>query len=703
MFINEIRKIPFFRLIIPFILGIIYKINYPFPFKYLSIALLALITVTFFYGYYYNKKTDYHKRWVMGFLVSVSLFLAGVMVTFVQTQNDNKFSEANIFIGRLIEPAKETEKSIKIILEMAEYQTDYVWHPSTANVILYAKKDSLSKLLEYGDLITFNTNFKTIKNSGNPDEFDYKKYLANKNIHFQSYLNTDNWKLIATDQGNMVYATAYKLRKKLLKIYKSKNISGDEFAILAALTLGVKDYLSPEIMKTYSTSGAMHILAVSGLHVGIIYLILNSFLFFMRKNKLLKIIKATILIIFIWFFALITGLSPSVTRASIMLSFIVIGNASGRHPSVFNSIAVSAFLILLFKPLAILHVGFQLSYFAVLAIVYFQPMLYRLLNPNNIILDKIWALTAVSIAAQIGTFPISIYYFHKFPSYFFITNLIAIPAAYIIIVFAIGLLIFNFLPFISDIFAYILKYTIVVLNFSTTRIENLPLSSINYISYSGIETLIMCLVIIIFAVFIFNQNKKWLIYTFVLLLIFAISNSVRKINSFEKSMFVVFNSKSTPVIGFKQSNNFIIITDSTFSQNKKNANYLLDNLLTNKFIKKTSILRSDIIETHNENHKTESLFFQDHYIKYKNLKIVLLNDERFNGMESSSKLKTDIVILSKGFSSNIDQLSKLFEFETLVLDATIPYWQEKAILRDCAALNINAYNVKELGAYIREW
>jgi len=168
-------------------------------------------------------------------------------------------------------------------------------------------------------------------------------------------------------------------------------------------------------------------------------------------------------------------------------------------------------------------------------------------------------------------------------------------------------------------------------------------------------------------------------------------------------MFIVFNSKSTPVMGIKSHQNFSIITDSTFAKNKKSTKYLLDNLLTYKFIKDSSIVRSDLIEKQTKYHKSGSFFFQNYYIKYKDLKIVLLNNERFDEMESPTKLNTDIVILSKGFSSNVEQINKLFAFETLVLDATIPYWQEKTILRDCGALNINVHNVKESGAYIREW
>ncbi|OQY05758.1 MAG: hypothetical protein B6I20_00585 [Bacteroidetes bacterium 4572_117] len=701
MFINEIRKIPFFRLIVPFIIGIIYKIKFPFPYQYLYAGLILVVASTILYGYYYNKKTNYHKRWVMGFLISLSLFLAGAMTVSIQNKTNNNFSSANKFTAKLIEPIKETKKSIRLILEIENYLSDTVWVASNEKVIVYAKRDSLSALLKYGDLITFNADFKAIKNSGNPNEFDYKEYLANKNIHYQTYLNTGNWKLVAKTQGNIIYATAYKLREKLLEIYKSKNITGDEFAILAALTLGVKDYLSPEIMRTYSTSGAMHILAVSGLHVGIIYLLLNSMLFFMRKNTLVKASKAVILIVFIWLFALITGLSPSVTRASIMLSFIIVGNASGRRPSVYNSIAVSAFLILLFKPLAILHVGFQLSYLAVLAIIYFQPKIYRLLNPQNVILDKIWALTAVSIAAQIGTFPISIYYFHKFPSYFFITNLVAIPAAYMIIVLAIALLVFNFLPFISDIIAYALKSTIAALNYSTLQIENLPVSSINQISFSAYESIALYLIMLAIAFYMINNNKKYVFYSLALFLLFASSKNYRQINAYGQTMFIVFNSKSTPVIGFKHDKNFTIFTDSSFSENKKHTGYLLDNFLTNKFIKDTMIVQS--VGSQADNQALIGLYIKKKYLAYNGFRAVLLNDGDLNKMASTSKLKTDIVVLSKGFSSNVDRLNELFIFETLVMDATIPYWQEKTILRDCADLGINVYNVKELGAYIKEF
>jgi competence protein ComEC len=695
--INEIRKIPFFRLIIPFVLGIFFQINYPLPGTYIIVPLVLLVFLTILYRYYYDKRLTYHKRWVMGVWIMGTFFLAGIVSLSIHQQKRPDIIGEGIFIGKIIEPVKETGKTVKVLLELKVYQTDSDKKSHNEKILLYIKKDSLSKTLVYGDLIVFTTRLRSIENSGNPDEFDYKNYLAGKSIFFQAYVDTANWHILAHQKGNFLYATAYKLRQKLLDVYKANNITGNEFAILAALTLGVKDYLSPEILQNYATSGAMHILAVSGLHVGIIYLILYSLLFFMQKTQILRFLQAVILILFIWLFALITGLSPSVTRASIMLTFIIVGNASARRPSVYNSIAVSAFLILIVNPLAILQVGFQLSYLAVIAIVYFQPKIYRLLNPKNIILDKAWALTAVSIAAQIGTFPISLYYFHKFPVYFFITNLIAIPAAYFIISFAIALLVFSPVSFLTRVFSYLLTETIIGLNVGISLIEQLPFSSVNQISFSQLESLLLYLFIIFSGIFILNRNKKNIILALISLVVFFSLKSNREIRALKKPMFIVFNSKSVPLIGIKQNQNLTIITDSTFSENKKSTAYVLDNLLTNKFVADTFVVRSDI------EGGQELAFYKSHFIQFLNFRAVLLNNKLFDKKESTSKLKTDIVILSKGFSANVQDLLQLFRFNQLVLDATIPNWQEKTIMRDCAALNISVHNVKESGAFIKDW
>ncbi|NJO90405.1 MAG: ComEC/Rec2 family competence protein, partial [Chloroflexia bacterium] len=246
---------------------------------------------------------------------------------------------------------------------------------------------------------------------------------------------------------------AYDLRSSILSVYQSSGIQGDEFAILAALTLGVKDYLSDEIVEAYSDSGAMHVLAVSGLHVGILMAMLNMIFSFFWKRKKLLVLKSIIILVFLWLFALITGLAPSVTRSALMFSFFILSKNSGKRPSSYNSLAAAAFIILLFNPNALFHVGFQLSFLAVISILLFQQKLYRTIDIKNKYLDYFWQLTTVSLAAQIGTTPISIFYFHQFPIYALLTNIIVIPAAAIILNAVILLLIANFYAPLAKIIA----------------------------------------------------------------------------------------------------------------------------------------------------------------------------------------------------------------------------------------------------------
>lgn len=690
--IHEIRKIPFFRLIIPFSIGILFKIYHPSLINQSFYYLTFFLLITGIYKYFEDINPNYHRRWISGLLIFIVLFFLGFEITSFHLQTNDIFTESDLFIVKIIEPPKESEKSIKTILKIDAFNTKGRWETAKEKVIVYIQKDSLSKLLQYGDLLIINTQFKKIQNKGNPYEFDYKKYLANKNVHYQAYIKSENWQLIASNRANLIYSLAYSLRKKLLSIYKEKGISGDEFSVLAALTLGIKDFLSDDITKSYSSSGAMHILAVSGLHVGIIYLILNSLLFFMDRNRFLRVVKAIVLIVFIWFFAFITGLSPSVRRAALMLSLIIIGQLTGRHPSIYNSIAVSAFFILLVNPLIILQVGFQLSYSAVIAIVYFQPKLYRIFEIDNWLIDKIWALTTVSLAAQIGTFPISVYYFHKFPVYFFLSNLIVIPAAYLIIVLAIILLLSNSVILLSDFFAFILKHILSGLNFSTHFIEQLPFSSINHISFSVFETILLYLLIAVWIIYFINYRHKFAIYTsLILLLAFFSSRSYRELHAVLKNELIIFNSGNTELIGLKLSENLLFITDSNFIDSK-NYQYATDNYKAHKFIHNSYLIHDSI--------NFPNIYFKNNYLKINNLRIVLLNNNHFTDRQNTQKLKTNLLIVSKGFNANIQQIIDLFEFDEIILDASLASWREKKILQDCAMLNIRVFSVRQQGAYV---
>ena len=239
------------------------------------------------------------------------------------------------------------------------------------------------------------------------------------------------------------------MRDKLLNILKENGLKNNELAVASALILGYKDDLGEELKHSYSSAGATHVLAVSGLHVGIIFLVLNFLLNILDKNDRFKISKAILLICFLWAYATITGLSPSVVRAATMFSFVTIGKSFGKSSSIYNTLCASAFVLLVYNPYLIMEVGFQLSYLAVVGIVYFQSIIYKWIYVKNKFLKYIWMITSVSIAAQLTTFPLGLLYLHQSPTYLFASNLFVIPGAMLIIGLGILLFITSWIPLIS--------------------------------------------------------------------------------------------------------------------------------------------------------------------------------------------------------------------------------------------------------------
>ncbi|MDF1549495.1 MAG: ComEC/Rec2 family competence protein [Bacteroidales bacterium] len=693
MLVNEFWKIPFLRFILPFISGILFA-SADIIGASVSFIIAALFAgVSFVYRPFLNHELSYHKRWIFGLLISIALFFGGAAIASYQFMYSGNMPEATKVIGIVSELVKETAKSVKLELKVVEYQKNDVWQPEQSKILVYLEKDSLSKSLLYGDLILLSGEIREIKNSGNPDEFDYKSYLARKKIHFQTFEKSGQWIKLASNQGSYVYALAYKLRKKALSVYQSTGISGDEFAILAALTLGVKDYLSDEIVEAYSDSGAMHVLAVSGLHVGIIMLVLNQLLFFMRKNKFLRVLQSILIILSLWTFAFITGLSPSVTRASLMMSFIILGKISRKKPSTYNSIAASAFIILLINPMALFNVGFQLSYLAVIAIIFFQPRIYRLLDIKNKWMDWVWKLTTVSIAAQIGTSAISIYYFHQFPLYALLTNLIAIPAAFVIMYGAIVLLISGYyLPLAKGV-AAVLSFIIKMFNQSTSFIESIPGASIEFISLGRTELFLVYFSLTLFIIYLFLKKKQLVFVICILgIMVFALRD-FRYLAARNNKSLIVFNSANKSVFATVSNGRMNLYADAKLYKDKKAINYLSANFRTKSFIQEMNVIDLDSVNP------SVNKDFPVNFVQIDSLKVAFIFGKISNYV-SDYKLHVDYLVLANKASLNIDVLQSLFHFKKLIIDSSVARWKQDVLTKDCETANISFYNISEEGAFV---
>jgi len=349
-------------------------------------------------------------------------------------------------------------------------------------------------------------HLKKVSPPQNPGEFDHKRYLAFHNVYHRAYLKNTDWVYSGNTSANPLLQFSLTLRNKLLNILSANHIKGNEFSVGAALLLGYEDQLDQDIISSYANTGALHVLSVSGLHVAIVYVFFNWLLFFLDKMKYGAIIKTILLLAFLWLYTLITGLSPSVLRATTMLSFIVIAKASNRYTNIYNTLAASIFLLLLIDPFLIMNVGFQLSYLAVIGIVYIQPKIYDWFYVQNWLLDKTWMLTSVSIAAQIATFPLALFYFHQFPNYFLVSNFIVIPLSTLVIYLGIALFVLAKVSMVALYLSMGFNYSVWFLNESVKEIEKWPYASLQGISITVLENWLFYGFIILFF-YLFNKRK----------------------------------------------------------------------------------------------------------------------------------------------------------------------------------------------------
>ncbi len=417
------KTAPFLRLLIPLIAGIILQYYFTFSFYEIVISgsiLIGLIVLFKFLPLVYRFKLAA----VRGILITLLVVSSGMLLTLHKDIRNERnwyghyLDSSSYIIATIKEPCVEKAKSYKAVATVDFIANGDTTHPATGDVLLYLAKDSGIKIPQYGDKIIFSNNLQQIKNSGNPGAFDYARYSAFHQLFHQGYFKKNDWHLIEHTKLAGYKSYVFDLREKIKNIIYTYIPGDDEKAIAVALLIGYKVDLDKDLVQAYSNAGVVHLIAISGLHMGIIY----SILFWLfTKIPLVKRSKKTRLVLILlclWAFALLTGASGSVLRSAFMFSFIATGMAFNKKSSIYNSMAASAFLLLCYNPFLLWDVGFQLSYFAVLGIVISQSYIAKWFYFKNRFVNAVWQLSSVSLAAQLFTFPICMYYFHQLPLLF---------------------------------------------------------------------------------------------------------------------------------------------------------------------------------------------------------------------------------------------------------------------------------------------
>ena len=543
-------------------------------------------------------------------------------------------------------------------------------------ILLNIKKDSTSISLEVDSQLLLKPILKELIPPLNPHQFNYKSYLAKQGIHQELFSEKSSF-LELNSKSTTLFGLSAKFRNQIQKSLNKYNFKSNELSVINALLLGKRQDISKELIKDYQRAGAVHILAVSGLHVGVILLILSFVFKPVEKIKYGKFLKTVIIVFLLWMFAFIAGLSASVVRAVTMFTFLAIGMSFKRKNVVEFSFISSMFFLLLIKPMFLFDVGFQLSYLAVFGILWTQPKMYAIWKPRFKFVDFFWQLVTVSIAAQIGILPLSIYYFQQFPGLFLASNLVIIPFLGAILIGGVLVIItslLNILPqFLADFYGMIISWMNAFVSWVSHQ-EGFLFKEIS-ISFQ----LMLCWYVFIFlgVYFLLHQTSKKLIYFFIALLLIQCVTLLETNENKSKEEIIIFHKSRFSMVGKR-------IGEQLFLQHD------LDSL---RFLKENSVKSYSVAESVTEMQETS---FKN-FIKFSNKDILLIDSL---GVYQVSGMKAPIVVLRYSPKINMTRLIEKIKPSTIIADGSnyksyVIRWEEI-----CLQNHIPFHYTGKKGAYI---
>ncbi|MDP2175162.1 MAG: ComEC/Rec2 family competence protein [Bacteroidota bacterium] len=574
------HSIPFARYLLAFVLGIFIAIYV----TQISFEILVPIVLLGFGAILIFSKTSILKKHkfksVLGLLVLGLLVILGVFRTKLYQQTNlphyfKKIEKAQFYQVEIKRSVVEKAKFFRAYAEVVNViDSQGKSHKSSGKILLYLSKTLAIKQPRIGNQYIILAESNDIPPPANPGEFNYKQFLSYQNIHHQTFVHNEVIELNAYTYS--VFRFAEQLRDEVRLILKNAFKNKEVLGVAEALLIGYKDDLDQEVVAAFSRTGTLHVLAVSGLHAGIIYWILGFLTGFLKKVPRGVIIQTIIIVLSLWLYAFITGLSSSVMRSALMFSVVGLSKLFNRRTNIFNTIYVSAFIILVINPLDIVNVSFQLSYAALLGIVFVQPMINNWYAPYNKIDKFIWGLISVSFAAQLFTFPLGVYYFHQFPNYFLFSNLIIIPIIIVLLVLLILTVSFSWIPIVFEFLTFLSQGLIQINNYLVKWLDQLPGSHINGLHLDFWQLAFIYLSLFLFLL-IFSTKLKIVFFSFLsVILILLLSFSYQNIIHQKQKILTFHDIKRHDVYTCMEGKKVYIISDSIFLSKKSAIRFHLE-------------------------------------------------------------------------------------------------------------------------------
>ncbi len=696
-----LNQVPLLRLLVPFSGGILFSIYSRTSCSGIAWQLLLLLLFLLLpFVIVRRLYSSFRLRWVFGLLSGLAFSALGCYIPAEQSRADSAshfrrvYEAGDVISAYLQEPLKEKEKTYSSILQVVCVSGKNGNITAGGKLLAYFEKDSFAASLHYGDEIVFDALPSAIPPPGNPAEFNYADYMTQHGIYHRVMIENGQWKKMGENRGSWIKASAVRVRENLVQAFEDCGVTGEELAVISALVLGYMNEMDASLMKAYSGAGVMHILSVSGMHVGMVYAALNLLLFFMDRNRGLRFAKTVILIFSLWCYAFLTGFSPAVQRAAAMLSFVLLGKIFDRQASIYNSLAASAFFLLLFNPFLIMDTGFRLSYLAVAGIVLIHPVIYSLWEPSSVIMDKVWALVSVSVSAQIATFPLAVYCFHQFPDYFIFSNLIVIPLSTLIVYS--GILLLVICPWHAAGLAggKLLSYMVLILNKTAYTVESLPFAVRDGIFISPCESWLLFLMVIFFFLFFMMRRSWYVLIALLLTLLFSSMQLLESVRQSRQRIFTVYAEHGTFAYGFIEGKKMVLLSDSV--------------IRTGNYPQSRGVEEKQIIAPGSVNDKrnfiTPSLSRSGDFFMFCGRRVAIVRDTSFlSVMPTGRRLSLDYLVLSGNVKIKIGDLRRLFCFRALIFDSSNSPYRISLWRRECRVSHVRCHSVPMNGAFSEEW
>jgi competence protein ComEC len=684
--------IPFVRILLFFVLGILCAYWFEPNLKWYRIGILCLSAIFLIFILVHFTIKEGYVLFYLGILFFLGMFCMGWIMQWkrhpiIQASHFSHF-ETDALIGIVNEEPKFTGQYLRFQLKIKKGVNKGEQNLMEGMLLVNLKVDSARDQLHYGDQLVIRANYREVSPPYNPGEFNYRAFLANSNIWHTAFVEKTQLKKIGEKKGSSLIYNAIILRQRMIEKFEKYLQDKSALSIASALVLGYRQGMEKEVASVFTDTGTVHVLAVSGLHVGIVFVVFSALLFWMNANPRLKFAKGIILILLIWFYALITGFSPSVLRAAIMISFTLIALNFVKDGNIYNTIAASALMLLLFDPKFIMNVGFQLSYLAVIAIIYLYPMLKGVFSIKNRLLGGLWNYSALSMSAQLITFPLVMYYFNTFPLYFLPANLFIILPATLIVYLGFALLIVPNV-FLSSLIGQVLERLILFSKNTLEHFAQLPFVAINGISLSPSQVLLIY-AFLLSSVFAFTLRKKQMFYSsLVVLIALATLRLQESIYIKDKVEFRLHNVNRGLAIGIVKKEEYILYADSSFATTR-GYSYLLETIELEKGKDK---IKEIVFPS---SYRSTNVLIEKNIVQVKDKRMVIYDE--IPAMQSF--LVADLLLIRNNVKTDLPTILENISFKKLIVDGSNSDQNIEHYAKEAEKLSLPFYVLKDNFAYV---